>query len=303
MRGARCVADTKALMAVRNERATNGHMFDRGQGEEGPCPDLIQGADRAGWTRGDRDVSASSFHTEEIAEPPMTLPPEAILEQLESESVRIPTRKPQKIALAPPATETMFLIHSGVFLLRVKWSDDRHQILSLLYPGDCLRSVVVPAFEKAEIVSGTDAGEVWRMRWPAIVRMITSESQFAREVTDRLAAQAARFALQNVIISGLNGDERVATVMLELALRTGRQTLRGLEFEMPLSRTDIAEHLALNADTVSRILSRMRASGLIAPAGRNRLLCASVEALAGECPIAGLIRSTHEKTRAIPLPV
>ena len=54
---------------------------------------------------------------------------------------------------------------------------------------------------------------------------------------------------------------------------------------------------------MQRALLAALLSGLIAPAGRNRLLCASVEALAGECPIAGLIRSTHEKTRAIPLPV
>lgn len=233
----------------------------------------------------------------------MTLPPEPILEQLESESVRIPTRKPQRIALAPPATDSIFMIQSGVYLLRVKWSEDRHQIPSLLYPGDCLRSAVVPPFEKAEIAAGTDSGEVWRMRWPVITRMMAADPRLAREVTDRLAAQSARFALQNVIIAGLNGDERVAAVMLELALRTGRQTPRGLEFEMPLSRTDIAEHLALNADTVSRILSRMRGSGLITPAGRNRLSCASIEALVGECPIAGLIRSLHEPAPAMPLAV
>jgi 2-methylisocitrate lyase-like PEP mutase family enzyme len=61
---------------------------------------------------------------------------------------------------------------------------------------------------------------------------------------------------------------------------------------------DIAEHLALNADTVSRIVSRMRAKGLYSPAGRSRLLCARFDALTRACPLASAIARMHAPAEA-----
>lgn len=225
------------------------------------------------------------------------------LQQLESHIVRIPTRKPQKLAISTETGDTLFLIQSGVYLVRAKWCDGRHQILLLLYPGDCMRSAAIPPLERVEIAAASEAGEIWRLRWSAALRLFDGDPNVARHTTDRLAEQTARLAIHNAIIAGLTGDERVAALMMELALRTGKETPRGIEFDMPLSRTDIAEYLALNADTVSRILSRMRSSGLVTPLARCRYICGSVEALARECPIGPAIRRMHEPASSLTLAV
>ncbi len=220
--------------------------------------------------------------------------PEFVLQQLEPHTVRISTRKRQKLSLSAEPDETLYLIRTGVFLVRAAWRDDRHQILSLLYPGDCIRSSAIPPLDGTEIAAATENGEAWRLRWSIARGLFEGDPDLAHHISDRLAEQTARLALHNTIIAGLTGDERVAALMTEIALRVGKQTPAGIVFDMPLSRTDIAEHLALNADTVSRIVSRMRANGLIAVAGRNRLVCRSIEALAYECPIAASIRRMHE---------
>jgi CRP-like cAMP-binding protein len=220
--------------------------------------------------------------------------PEFVLQQIEPHAVRIATRKRQKIAIAVESDETLYLIRNGVFLARTSLPDERHQILSIHYPGDCVRSASLPPLDGTEITAATENGEVWRLRWSAAKSLIDGDPDLARYISDQLTNQAARLALHNAIIAGLTGDERVAALLTEIALRIGKQTPAGIVFDMPLSRTDIAEHLALNADTVSRIVSRMRAKGLIAVAGRNRLVCRSLEALAHECPIAVTIKRMHE---------
>jgi CRP-like cAMP-binding protein len=224
----------------------------------------------------------------------MKASPEFVLQHLEPHTVRIATRKRQKITIAAEPDETLYLIQSGVFLVRASLPDDRHQIMSILYPGDCIRSAMIPPLDGAEIAAATDNGEIWRMRWSAAKGLFDGDTDFADYISGQNANLMARLALNNTIIACLTGDERVAALMTEIALRIGKHTSTGIVFDMPLSRTDIAELLALNADTVSRIVSRMRANGLIAVAGRNRLVCRSLEALARECPVSATVKRVHE---------
>src|SRR5690606_24375956 len=151
----------------------------------------------------------------------------------------------------------------------------------------------------AEITAASEKGEVWRLRWPVVEGLLDESPDLARVVSDRLADQAARGALHKAILAGLTGDERVAALMIELALRTGKETASGLVFEMPLSRVDIAEYLALNADTVSRIVSRLRAKGLVVPASRHHLVCPRFEELAASCPLAPTITRMHQPDRLL----
>lgn len=208
-------------------------------------------------------------------------------------AVHIATRKRQKLSLAPQPDEMLYLIRRGIYLARASLPHARHQVLGILYPGDLVRALAMPPLDGTEITAASETGEVWRLRWPTVKALLDDVHDLARAVSDRLTDQAARATLHKAVIAGLTGDERVAALMIELALRTGKQTASGLVFEMPLSRTDIAEHLALNADTVSRIVSRMRARGLLAAAARRHLVCPRFEDLARACPLAPTLQRVH----------
>lgn len=219
---------------------------------------------------------------------------------LEQHAVRIQTHKRQRLSLTAQPDEVLYLVRKGIHLACAPIPRVRHQVLSILYPGDIVRALAVPPLEGAEIVAASDKGEVWRLRGSTVKALLDTDSHLARIVSDRLAEQAARSALHNAILAGLTGDERVAALMIELALRTGRETAAGLVFEMPLSRNDIAEYMALNADTVSRIVSRLRAKGLVTPAGRRHLVCPRFESLARTCPLAPAIMRMHKAGRLLP---
>jgi len=249
-----------------------------------------------------RDTLIHAMSSPPETSPPEASPPDLLLARFAPHAVRISTHKRQKIAVAGESDETLYVIGKGIFLARASIPNARHQILSILYPGDCARSTAIPPLDDAEIATATETGEIWRIRWTAAKQILDRDPDLARRLSDRLANQSARLALHNAIIAGLTGEERVAALMTELSLRTGKQTPAGLVFDMPLSRTDIAEHLALNADTVSRIVSRMRAKSLIAFAGRNRLVCRDAGMLAAECPLADTLARMHGAAGHGPLP-
>lgn len=215
-------------------------------------------------------------------------------------AVRIPTRKRQRLSLATEPDEMLYLIRQGVHLSYVPIPNGRHQVLSVLHPGDIVRSLAMPPLEGAGIIAASEQGEVWRLRWSAVSAVLESDPALVRTISDRLAEQTARGALHATILAGLTGEERVAALMFEFALRTGREAAAGLVFEMPLSRNDIAEHMALNVDTVSRIVSRMREKRLIVPTSRRYFTCPCLTELGRACPLASTIKRAHLANRLPP---
>lgn len=67
---------------------------------------------------------------------------------------------------------------------------------------------------------------------------------------------------------------------------------------MHMSRNDIADYLALNADTLSRIMSRLKARGLIAQTGRSRIVVPNWKSLCEESPVAGTLTALQAQTEA-----
>lgn len=208
-------------------------------------------------------------------------------------AVRIAARRHQQLPLSLGSDANAYVIGKGIHLARAPIGVSRHQVLGILYPGDFVHAGTLPPFEGVAIISVSEMGEAWRMRWSAAKPFIYERLDLARRIADNVADQTARAALHNAIIAGLTSDERVAALFIEIALRTGTTTPVGFRFEMPLSRTDIAEHLALNADTVSRIVSRMRAKGLIVRTGKHRVLSANIDALAEDCPLSPALIRMH----------
>jgi CRP/FNR family transcriptional regulator len=69
-----------------------------------------------------------------------------------------------------------------------------------------------------------------------------------------------------------NAMQRVTAFMLDMSRRLERQGLCGKAFRMSMSRAEIASHLGLATETVSRTLARLHDEGLIAVDGKNIVL-------------------------------
>ncbi len=81
-------------------------------------------------------------------------------------------------------------------------------------------------------------------------------------------------------------EARIASLLLSLSARYKRRHLLENNFRLPMSRSDIGNHLGLALETVSRIFTRLQQSGVLAVHGREVVildrakLCALAEAKA-----------------------
>jgi len=158
----------------------------------------------------------------------------------------------------------------------------------LLFPGDVFSREAAPPLEALGIcaaaptvlIQSTIAEKPWEAGAERVVGAIAVS--FAR--------LTARVALHAMMLNELNAEERLATFLLELALRFGTGTPKGCAFELPLSRTDMAHYLSLNPDTMSRLMSRLKTRDLIATPSRGLAVVPDLEALAKLTPFASALQ-------------
>ena len=84
-----------------------------------------------------------------------------------------------------------------------------------------------------------------------------------------LTATELRRAQDHIMLLLKTAQERVVGFLLEMAERN----LASSEFDLPMSRQDIADYLGLTIETVSRTLTQLANSGAIAvPTSRHIVL-------------------------------
>ncbi len=217
---------------------------------------------------------------------------DALASAFEKVGVRMQLRLNQRIDPAIEASDTLYALRSGTMLIEAGGSDTPHVVFSLLYRGDIYRSGFLPPLPFARLTA-LDRCDVLRAKRNAIF----SGSETCNEVTkcllNRIGHLHARLALHAASLASLSGDERVASFLLELMLRLGQRKGLAVACDVPLSRKDMAAYLALNADTLSRVMSRLKSAGLVTGVGRNRLIVSDLSRLKAMSPIGDAVAALH----------
>jgi CRP/FNR family transcriptional regulator, anaerobic regulatory protein len=211
------------------------------------------------------------------------------------------TRRGQSIGFTLDGGETAFIVRAGALMLQITLPATPRQIVTFLFPGDVLRSSAIPPEANASLISA-NAAEVWRFGWASLENLAAMDPSLARFFQDSAATSIARQALHIAALGRFTSEQRVATVFTELAMLTGEPSpAGGILIDMPFRRNDLADYLGLNPDTLSRIVSRLKRTGILGHSARSRTLVRDFRALARLSPAASSLAEIHRYRRGIGL--
>lgn len=207
--------------------------------------------------------------------------PEGQLAQLESMVTRQRVLRAGTVLFrAGEEFTSLFAVRSGCLKSTVIDADGREHILNFHLPGEVLGFASIYQRRHAGNAIALTTSTVCYLSFSEILRL----SQQFPELVLGLLRIASRSALYTGRLTGdHNAVVRVAAFLLSVSGRLRAQGRQSSEFGLVMSREDIANHLRLAPETVSRVLTQLRRQGVISARGKAvRLLDEDrLQALAG----------------------
>ncbi|MEW9570340.1 helix-turn-helix domain-containing protein [Rhodanobacter sp. Si-c] len=161
--------------------------------------------------------------------------------------------------------EAVFAVRAGTVKTRQLDHQGRERVLGFFLPGEVIGlDAIYPDRFPCDAVALEDA-QFCRFSFSAMSALATRQPAVQRHLFRLISRQ---LGMSRLLAGDYSAGERMAAFLVDLGERYAARGFPGTHFQLSMSRSDIANHLSLAAETVSRILSRFRAKGLIGIRGR-----------------------------------
>ena len=140
----------------------------------------------------------------------------------------------------------------------------------------------IDAFHLTGDIFGIEAGSEYRFcaesvgdstviayRRNQLAALAASDAQFVQDMMMGMMRSLVRAQNHMLLLGRKSALEKIATFLLDMAERTAGEDA----LDLPMSRTDIADHLGLTIETVSRSFTQLERQGIIGlPSARHVVL-------------------------------
>lgn len=147
---------------------------------------------------------------------------------------------------------------------------DREHIVCFAFGGEFL--ALSPASQTHHALHALTACRLIAFPAREFMRVATECGNAACSIFDRSLLALDRAREESVLLGRKTARERMASFLLTMVERIGEHRGEAISLILPMSRREIADSLGLTIETVSRQLTELRNSGIIASQGRFEIL-------------------------------
>lgn len=166
-------------------------------------------------------------------------------------------------------------VTSGVAKLVRGSEDGRTQIVGLLFPSDFIGGAIRNGTQAPEPHSIEAASELELCLFPRdkFRKLLEKYPTLEHRLLERTLSELEVARDWMVLLGRKTAQERVATFLLYVADRMQNVGCDGqVSFDLPLNRADIADHIGLTIETVSRQITKLRKDGVLEMQGARHVV-------------------------------
>jgi CRP/FNR family transcriptional regulator len=163
----------------------------------------------------------------------------------------------------------LYGVRAGSFKAVLLTEDGREQITGLHLAGEVLGLESIGAECCNGDAIALEDGEVVELPFAEIDALACRDAGLRRELFRLLAAEIRRERSQMLLLGSMRAEERLAAFLLSLSRRLAARGWSATKFILRMTREEIGSLLGLKLETVSRLLSRFQAEGLITVRNRD----------------------------------
>ena len=187
-----------------------------------------------------------------------------------------------ELAAEAMPVESYANVMRGVVKLSKVLEDGRQQIVGLQFAPDFLGRL----FSKENAVTAEAAADVdlCRVPKPALERLIAENPALEHRLMQQTLRELDEAREWMVTLGRKTASEKIASFLYMIATHLDPAATGGRRvFDLPLTRSDIADFLGLTIETVSRQLSKLRAERIVVITGIRHIEIPDLGALKKRC--------------------
>jgi CRP/FNR family transcriptional regulator len=193
------------------------------------------------------------------------------LEELEALSQHFTLDKGQVLFGQGELANSVFNVIEGSLRLARLLPDGRRQVMGFALPGDFLG--LAPEERHSVSAEALTPVKTCRFGRQDFVGVVEAKPHLLKSLHERAGYELTLAQNQMVLLGRRTAEEKVAAFLLSLRERYARTGHSSVTVELPMGRQDMADHLGLTIETVSRMLTRLdRAHAILLVPGGVRLL-------------------------------
>lgn len=183
--------------------------------------------------------------------------------------------KGEMIYMAGDKGEKLYVIHTGKVKITRITSSGKEQVIRVLGPGEFMGELSIfspiPLTDNGEALSNT---VVCMIDGEKLKGLMMKHSGIAFKVMEELSKrlEKAENLIENINLQGV--EKRLADTLIDMADEMG-------EVNLKMSKRDLASHIGMSQETLSRRLTIFQDMGIIKLIGHRKVIILDIGALEG----------------------
>lgn len=173
-------------------------------------------------------------------------------------------RRGEPLFRAGDPFSSIYAIRRGSFKTSIVDRSGREQITGFFINGELLGLEGLGSGRCEVSATALEDSEICAMPHSLIEDTAREVPSMQRRLHSVLAREIMRGQGTMLLLGSMCAEERLAAFLLNLAMRFQRRGNSSSQFALSMSRDEIGSYLGLKMETVSRLFSKFRQSGLIA---------------------------------------
>ncbi|WP_270921131.1 Crp/Fnr family transcriptional regulator [Parasedimentitalea psychrophila] len=164
----------------------------------------------------------------------------------------------------------VFCLSKGLVALRTYHQNGSSTLLRLAYPGDIIgfRSFLENRPHRTE-ARALLASRVCTVARRDAQQVVQGNPSILARLASRCISEIDRNHDRIIAAATTSSKQRLIDILLRLMKAHGEQSVECLHMQLPLSRSDLADLIGVQTETVSRLFKRIQADGVFHVSGRE----------------------------------
>lgn len=189
------------------------------------------------------------------------------LRSFATQSVRM--NKGARVFQAGDPFKGLYCVSRGCFKATVSTTGESEQVTGFLMSGDVMGlDAMASGFHGGSSLALED-GELKLIPCWRLTQLIQQDASFQQSLCELMSDEIVRAYQMLATMSHCNAEQRLAAFLLSQSQRYTVRGYSGIEFNLKMSRDDIADAIGVRAETVCRSIARLRDLGLARFDGRR----------------------------------